>query len=94
MSEGHSTSSYTGMPLKPTPEQPAKLVPTANTIFTNWRSTLSGILTALLATGTYFSAVPSATLITHGISQNTIFWMTVVDGLATVYLHMISKDAK
>ena len=63
-------------------------------VIKNWKSTVSGFLTMFLATGTYFAAVPTATLQQHGVSQNLIFWLTVATGLAKVWLGMIQKDVK
>lgn len=91
MSVGSSTSNFKPAASK---EPPAKLVPTKTSIFANWRSTASGLLSVVIAAGVYFAAVPTTQLQSMGITQKEIFIGTVVTGLAQVYLHMISKDAK
>jgi len=63
-------------------------------VVVNWKSTLSGFLTATVVTLGYFTAIPSTVLQSHGVSQNTIFWGAVVNGLAIVWLGLIKKDAK
>jgi hypothetical protein len=97
MSIGSSTSSFKPAP-QPVPvmlpEPPAKLIPTKVTVLTNWRSTISGILSAVVAAGVYFAAVPTTQLQGIGITQKEVMIGTVVVGLAKVYLAMITKDAK
>ena len=60
----------------------------------NWKTTVSGILSAIIATGVYFAAVPTAVLQENEITQKEIFWATVVFGLAKVFLGLIQSDAK
>ena len=60
----------------------------------NWKSTVANILTLIVVTGGYFAAVPTSMLQQHGISQNAIFWGTVVVGLAKIYVGLITKDVK
>ena len=60
----------------------------------NWKSTVSNALTLIVVTGAYFAAIPTAILQQHGITQNEIFWATVVCGLAKLYVGIIQKDAK
>lgn len=91
MSVGVSTSTFKPPPPK---EPPAKLVPTSTTVVKNWRSTVSGVLSAVIAAGVYFAAVPTEQLQGIGITQKEIFIGTIVIGLAKVYLAMITKDAK
>lgn len=91
MSVGTSTSNF--KPAAPK-EPPAKLVPTSTTVVRNWRSTVSGVLSAVIAAGVYFAAVPSEQLQGLGITQKEIFIGTTIIGLAKVYLAMITKDAK
>lgn len=91
MSIGSSTSSFKPAPPK---EPPAKLVPTTTTVAKNWRSTVSGVLGAVIAAGVYFAAVPTEQLQGIGITQKEIFIATIIVGLAKVYLGMITKDAK
>jgi len=60
----------------------------------SWKSTASSALTLIVLAGGYFTAIPSATLQSHGISQNAIFWMTVVVGLAKLLVGAMTQDAK
>jgi hypothetical protein len=60
----------------------------------NWKSTAANVLTLIITTGAFFTAIPSATLQQHGITQNEIFWGTVACGLAKLYVGIITKDAK
>ena len=60
----------------------------------SWKSTASNALTLIVLAGGYFTAIPSETLQSHGISQNAVFWITVVVGIAKLYVGMISHDAK
>lgn len=60
----------------------------------NWKSTVANVLTLIVVTGGYFAAVPTTLLQQHGITQNEIFWGTVICGLAKVYVGLITKDAK
>ncbi len=53
----------------------------------NWKSSLAGILTVVVATGVYFSAVP-----TGDISQRVAVVITIATGLAKVYLGLLQKD--
>lgn len=53
----------------------------------NWKSSLSGLLTFVIATGVYFSAVPSGVM-----SQKHVLIITLITGLAKVYLGLIQKD--
>ena len=60
----------------------------------NWKSTAANLLTLIVITGGYFTAMPSTILQQHGVSQNAIFWGTVITGLAKLYIGIITKDAK
>lgn len=63
-------------------------------IIANWKTTLSSILTTLLATGTYFAAVPTAILQQNGVSQQEIFWATCTFGVAKIILGLLQKDGQ
>jgi hypothetical protein len=63
-------------------------------LLTNWKSSVANFLTVVIATGTYFAAVPSATLQSAGVTQNEIFIGTCIVGLAKVYIGLIQKDAQ
>jgi len=63
-------------------------------IVENWKSTAANLLTLIVITGGYFTAMPSAMLQQHGVTQNEIFWGTVLTGLAKMYIGIITKDAK
>ena len=69
-----------------------------NTLFQhlvqNWKSTAANFLTLVVITGGYFSMIPSNVLQQHGVTQNELFWGTVVSGLAKLYVALITKDAK
>jgi len=60
----------------------------------NWKTTVSAILTTIIAAGVYFAAVPTSLLQQNGITQTEIFWGTVVVGLAKVILGVIQKDGQ
>lgn len=59
-----------------------------NMILTHWKTTVSSVLTVLIATGTYFMAVPSTI-----ISQKWATIITIVVGLAKVWLGLVQQDA-
>ena len=63
-------------------------------LIANWKTTASNLLTLIVVTGSYFAAVPSTALQQHGVSQNEIFWGTIIVGLAKIYIGIIQKDAK
>lgn len=63
-------------------------------LLANWKSTVANLLTLLVVTGGYFTAIPAAMLQQNGITQHEIFWATVIFGLAKVYVGLITKDAK
>ena len=60
----------------------------------NWKSTAANLLTLIVVTGGYFAMMPSAILQQHGVTQNELFWGTVICGLAKLYVGIITKDAK
>ncbi len=60
----------------------------------SWKSTASNALTLIVLAGGYFTAIPSPTLQAHGVSQNGIFWLTVIVGLAKLVLGAMTQDAK
>jgi hypothetical protein len=60
----------------------------------NWKSTAANFLTLVVITGGYFAVIPVATLQEHGITQNEVFWGTVICGLAKLYVGLITNDAK
>ena len=60
----------------------------------NWKSTAAHILTLVVITGGYFAMIPSTVLQQHGVTQNELFWGTIIGGLAKVYVGLITKDAK
>ena len=60
----------------------------------NWKSTAANVLTLVVITGGYFAVIPVATLQQHGVTQNEMFWATVVCGLAKLYVGLIQKDAQ
>ena len=59
----------------------------------SWKSTASNALTLVVLAGGYFTAIPSPTLQEHGVSQNTVFWITVVVGLAKLLVGAMTHDA-
>jgi len=63
-------------------------------VLTNWKTTVSSLLTALIGAGAYFAAVPTAALQQNGITQKEIFWGAVIVGLAKIALGAIQTDAK
>jgi hypothetical protein len=82
-------------PLEPCIERPVDAKPTVvQHLAQNWRSTVSGLLTLVVITGGYFAAVPATLLQQHGVTQNQIFWGTVISGLAKLYIAIITKDTK
>lgn len=58
-------------------------------IAANWKTSLSSLLTAAIALGTYFTVTPS-----NVIDQKTVGILTLVTGAAKVILGMIQSDAK
>jgi len=60
----------------------------------SWKSTASNALTLIVLAGGYFTAIPSPTLQAHGVSQNAVFWLTVVTGLAKLLIGAMTQDAK
>lgn len=63
--------------------------PVVNHILTNWKSSLQAVLSAVIALGVYFTAIPSGV-----IDQKTVGIITVVTGAAKVLLGLIESDAK
>jgi hypothetical protein len=55
----------------------------------NWKTSLSGLLTSLIALGTYFTVTPS-----NLIPQKTVGILTLVVGAAKILLGLIQSDAK
>ena len=56
-------------------------------LLANWKTSLQSILSAMIALGVYFTAVPSGVL-----SQHTVGIITVVTGAAKVILGLLQKD--
>lgn len=73
---------------------PPALANAINHTVQNWKSTASGALTLITLTGGFFTAIPSATLQQHGVTQNEIFWGTCIVGLAKLYVDWLRKDAQ
>jgi len=59
-----------------------------NTILLNWRTSLSGFLSFVIATGAVFTALPPAWL-----NPKYSAGLTIAVGLAKAWVGMISKDA-
>ena len=60
----------------------------------NWKSTAANFLTLVVITGGYFAVIPVATLQQHGVTQNEMFWGTVVCGVAKLWIGLLQKDVK
>ena len=60
----------------------------------NWKSSAANFLTLVVLTGGFFTAMPSEILQSHGVTQNEMFWGTVICGLAKLYVGLITKDTK
>jgi hypothetical protein len=60
-----------------------------NTILTHWKSSLSGILTATLATSAAFLAPPLNTM----VSAKVILWLGAFQIVGKIWIGLISKDA-
>lgn len=58
-------------------------------IAANWKTSLQGVLSAVIALGTYFTLTPS-----NVIPQRTVGIITLVTGAAKVILGLIQSDAK
>jgi hypothetical protein len=91
-------SSPSGPPINPFPPSPLepciKKTTAVQHLAQNWKSTVAGLLTLIIITGGYFLAIPSDVLQMHGVTQNEIFWGTVVCGVAKLYVALITKDTK
>lgn len=58
-------------------------------ILTSWKSTVSGILTATLATSAAFLAPPLNTL----VSAKVILWLGAFQIIGKIWIGLISQDA-
>jgi hypothetical protein len=86
-----------GEPAPPVPNQPpppvqcveapASLVPSVNSIFTNWKSTIKGFLTVTLVT-------TSTLLPLKVLTPEQMLWAGAVQALAIAYISLIQKDTK
>ena len=59
-----------------------------NHILTNWRTSLSGFLSFIIATGAVFTAMPP-----NWLNPKYSAGLTIAVGLAKAWVGMISKDA-
>jgi hypothetical protein len=58
-------------------------------LVTNWKTSLQGILSAVIALGVYLAAVPTTV-----IPQHTAAIIAVIVGAAKVLLGLVQSDAK